>query len=142
MVTIEALIYSFPKFEPVHFSLAKSFASCLAYRFLRRHVILSGIPISLRIFHNFLWSTQSLLQSQWSRSRCFVLLEFPYILYDPAYVGNLISGSSAFSKSSLCILKFSVHILLKISMNDNMWNQCNCTVIWTFFGIDFLWDWK
>ena len=38
---------------------------------------------------------------------------FPGILYDPASVGNLISGSSAFSKSSLNIWKFSVHVLLK-----------------------------
>ena len=40
-------------------------------------------------------------------------LEFPCIFYNPADVGNLISGSSAFSKSSLYIWKFSVHILLK-----------------------------
>ena len=42
-----------------------------------------------------------------------VFLEFPCFLYDPAYVGNLISGSSAFSKSSLYICKFLVHVLLK-----------------------------
>ena len=42
-----------------------------------------------------------------------VFLEFSCFLYDPTDVGNLISGSSAFSKSSLNIWKFSVHILLK-----------------------------
>ena len=42
-----------------------------------------------------------------------VFLEFSCFLYDPAKAGNLISGSSAFSKSSLNIWKFSVHILLK-----------------------------
>ena len=42
-----------------------------------------------------------------------VFLEFPCFLYDPAYVGNLISGSSAFSKSSLYICKFLAHVLLK-----------------------------
>ena len=42
-----------------------------------------------------------------------IFLEFPCFLYDPAYVGNLISGSSAFSKSSLHICKFLVHVLLK-----------------------------
>ena len=42
-----------------------------------------------------------------------VFLEFPYFFYDPVDVGNLISGSSAFSKSSLYIWKFSVHLLLK-----------------------------
>ena len=42
-----------------------------------------------------------------------VFLEFSYFFYDPVDVGNLISGSSAFSKSSLYIWKFSVHLLLK-----------------------------
>ena len=63
--------------------------------------------------------------------------------YDPVDVGNLISGSSAFSKSSFYILKFSVHLLLKPSLKDfehyfaSMWNECNCAVVWTFFGIGF-----
>ena len=47
-----------------------------------------------------------------------VFLEFPCFLYDPINVGNLISGSSAFSKPSLYIWKFSVHILLKTSLKD------------------------
>ena len=42
-----------------------------------------------------------------------VLLELSCFFYDPTDVGNLISGSSAFSKSSLSIWKFVVHILLK-----------------------------
>ena len=42
-----------------------------------------------------------------------VFLELPCFLDDPTDVGNLISGSSAFSKSSLNIWKFMVHILLK-----------------------------
>ena len=42
-----------------------------------------------------------------------VFLEFSCFFYDPTDVGNLISGSSAFSKSSLNIWKFSVHVLLK-----------------------------
>ena len=37
---------------------------------------------------------------------------------DPTDVGNLIPGSSAFSKSSLNIWKFSVHVLLKPSLRD------------------------
>ena len=47
-----------------------------------------------------------------------VFLEFSYFFYDPKDVGNLISDSSAFSKSSLYIWKFSVHILLKPSLED------------------------
>ena len=42
-----------------------------------------------------------------------VFLELSCFFYDPADVGNLISGSSAFSKTSLNIRKFTVHILLK-----------------------------
>ena len=41
-----------------------------------------------------------------------------YFLYDPPDIGNLISGSSAFSKSSLYTWKFSVHVLLKPNLKD------------------------
>ena len=47
-----------------------------------------------------------------------VFLEFFCFFYDPEDVGNLIPGSSAFSKSSLNIWKFSVHVLLKPSLKD------------------------
>ena len=47
-----------------------------------------------------------------------VFLEFSYFFYDPTDVGNLISGSSAFSKSSLYIWKFLVRVLLKPSLDD------------------------
>ena len=47
-----------------------------------------------------------------------VFLEFPCFLYDPGNVGNFISGSSALSKHSLHIWKFSVHKLLKPSLKD------------------------
>ena len=45
-------------------------------------------------------------------------LEFPCFLHDPRDVGNLISGSSAFSKTILNIWKFSVHVLLKPCLKD------------------------
>ena len=66
---------------------------------------------------------------------------------DPADIGNLISGSSAFSKTSLNVWKFTVHILLKSGLENfehffaNMWDECNCAVVWIFFGIAFFWDW-
>ena len=47
-----------------------------------------------------------------------IFLEFPWFFYDPTNVGSLISGSSAFSKSSLYIWKFSVHVLLKPVLKD------------------------
>ena len=48
-----------------------------------------------------------------SEAEVDVFLEFSYFFYDPKDVGNLISGSPAFSKPSLYIWKFSVHGLLK-----------------------------
>ena len=56
-----------------------------------------------------------------------VLLELHCFLYDPAYVGNLMSGSSAFSKSSLYIWKFLVHLLLKSGLKD--FEHSFCTFI-------------
>ena len=47
-----------------------------------------------------------------------VFLELSCFFNDPANVGNLISGSSAFSKSSLNIWKFTVHILLKPGLEN------------------------
>ena len=47
-----------------------------------------------------------------------VFLEFSCFFYDPVFVGNLISGSSSFSKSSLYIWKFTVHVLLKPNLKD------------------------
>ena len=47
-----------------------------------------------------------------------VFLEFSQFFYDPVDVGNLISGSSAFSKTSLDIWKFTVHVLLKLGLEN------------------------
>ena len=47
-----------------------------------------------------------------------MFLEFSCFFYEPADVGNLISASSAFSKSSFYIWKFSVHVLLKPSLKN------------------------
>ena len=53
-----------------------------------------------------------------SEAEVDVLLKFSCFFYDPMDVGNLISGSSAFSKSSLNIWKFLVHVLLKPSLKN------------------------
>ena len=47
-----------------------------------------------------------------------VFLELSCFSNDPTDVGNLISGSSAFSKTSLNIRKFSLHILLKLCLDN------------------------
>ena len=77
-----------------------------------------------------------------------VFLELSCFLDDPADVGNMISGSSAFSKSSLNSWKFTVHVLLKPGLENfehyfaSVLDECSCAVVWTFFGIAFLWDWN
>ena len=53
-----------------------------------------------------------------SEAEVDVFLEFSSFFYDPADVGNLISGSSGFSKTRLNIWNFSIHILLKSSLKD------------------------
>ena len=59
---------------------------------------------------------------------------------DSTDVSNLISGSFAFSKSSLNIWKFMVHVLLKSGLENfehyftSVWEECNCVVVWAFFG--------
>ena len=117
-------------------------ASWPSYTFLRRQIRWSGIPISWRIFHSLLWSTLS--KTLVNEAEVVVFLEFSCFLYDPTDVGNLISGSSAFSKVWLCTWKFSVHIALNPSFKEfdhnltSIWNKCK----WTFFGIALLWDWK
>ena len=69
-----------------------------------------------------------------------VFQELPCFFDDPTNVGNLISGSSAFSKTSLNTCNFMVHMLLKPVLENfehyfaSMWDECNCAVVWTFFG--------
>ena len=53
-----------------------------------------------------------------SEAEVVVFLEFSCFFYDLVDIGNLISGSSSFSKSSLCIWMFSVHVLLKPNLKD------------------------
>ena len=71
-----------------------------------------------------------------------VFLELSCFFHDPADVGNLISGSSAFSKPSLYIWKFTVHVLLKPGLEKfenyfaSMCDECNCAVV------AFLWEWN
>ena len=77
-----------------------------------------------------------------------VLLEHLFLFHDPVDVGNLISGSSAFSKTSLNIWKFMVHVLPKPGLENfehyftSVWDEYNCAVVWTFFDVAFLWDWN
>ena len=69
-----------------------------------------------------------------NKAKVDVFLELSWFFDDPVDVGNLISGFSAFSKSSLNIWKFMVHILLKPDLEDfehffaSVWEECNCAL--------------
>ena len=81
-----------------------------------------------------------------SKAKVDVFLEHSCFFYNPTDVGNLISGSSAFSKSILNIWKFMVHVLLKPGLESfehyftGMWDECSCALAWAFFGTAFLWE--
>ena len=120
-------------------------ASWPTYRFLRRQVRWSGIPISLRVFQ---FVVIHIVKGFSIVNEADVFLELSCFFLDPVNVGNLISSCSTSLKLSLHTWKFSVHVLLKPSLEDfeynlaGMWNECTCTVVWTFFGIILLWDWN
>ena len=78
----------------------------------------SGIPISFRNFPQFVVVHTVKDFGIVNKAEIDVFLELSCFFDDPTDVGNLISGSSAFSKSSLIIWKFTVHILLKPGLEN------------------------
>ena len=156
-------MYSFPNLEPVHWSMSSSNCCFLTYTQISQeagkfssvqslsHVWLFATPWTTARAKNFLQCVVIHTVKGFSivnEAEEDVFLEFSCFFYDPEDVGNLISGSSAFSKSSLNIWKFSLHLLLKPRLENfeyyfaSVWDKCNCAVVWTFFGIAFLWDWN
>ena len=92
-------------------------ASWPAYRFLRRQVRLSASPVS----KNFPWFVVIHTVKGFgiiNKTEIDVFMELSCSFDDPVDVANLISGSSAFYKSSLTIWKFTVHILLNPSLKN------------------------
>ena len=141
-------MYSFPNFESFHcLCPVLTVASWPVYRFLRRQVRWTGILISFRIFlFAVIYTVKGFHVVNKTEVNAF--LELSCFFNDPVDVGNLISGPSAFSKTSLNICKLTVHVLLKPDLENferyftSMWDECNCVVVWAFFGIAFLWDWN
>ena len=139
---------SFLNLEPVHCSMSSSNYCFLTYIQVSQKI--GKVVWYSHLFKNFPVFVVIHTVKGFSivNEEVDVFLKFPCFLHDPMDVGNLISGSSAFSKSSWYTWKFSVHILLKPTLKDfehypaNMWNECNCTVVWTLFGIALLWDWN
>ena len=120
-------------------------ASWPAYRFLKRQVRWSDL---LQNFPQFVVIHTVKGFGIVNKAETEDFVELSCLFDDPVDIGNLISGSSAFSKTSLNIWKFSVHMLLKPGLENfehyfsSVWDECNCVVVWTFFGISFLRDWN
>ena len=148
-----ALTHSFPIWnQSVIPCLVLTVASWPAYRLLRRQVRWSGIPISFPVCcdpQNFpVCYDPHKGFSIVNEAEIDVLLHFSCFFYDPTDVGNLISGSSAFSKSNWNIWKFLVHTLLKLGLENfecnfaNQRGKCNLCSRLAFFGIAFPWNWN
>ena len=119
-------------------------ASWPAYRFLKRQDRWPGIPISLRIFHSFVIHTVKGFGIV-SKAEVDIFLELCCFFDDPTEVGNLISGSSAFSKTGWDIWKFTVHVLLKTGLDNfehyfaSAWDENNCVVLWHCLSLGLEW---
>ena len=111
-------MYSFPDLEPVCFPMFRSkccFLTCI--QISQEAGKWSGIRNSLRIFQFVVIHIVKGF-GVINKTEIDVLLELSCFFDDPMDVGNLISGSSAFSICSLNIWKFSVHILLVPSLEN------------------------
>ena len=132
MLTVWSLV-SLPFLNPACTSGSSQFTYCWCLAWMSLSIILLAHEMS---------------KSVWLNTEVNAFLKFSCFFYDPVDVGNLISGSSAFSKSSLYIWKFSVHVLLMPSLKDfehyliSMWDERAYMVVWTFFGTVLLWNWN
>ena len=137
-------MYSFPSLEPVLCSMSGSsccFLTCIQISQEAGQVV--WYSHLFQIFPEFI--VIHAVKGFSIVNEAHVFLELSWFFYDPMDVGNLISGSSVFYKSSLNIWKFTVHVLLKPDLENfehyfaTMWDECNCVVVWNFFGTAFLW---
>ena len=141
-------MYSFPNLEPVHCSMSdcNCFLTCIQISQEAGQVV--WYSHLLKNFPHFVVIRTVKGFGVVNKAEVDVFLELSCFFDDPVDVGNLISGSSAFSKSSLNIWKFTLHILLKPGLENfehyfaSVWDERNCVVVWAFFGIAFLWDWN
>ena len=103
----------------LHIGFARGWSSGLVFPSLSEFSTVCCDPHSQRFWHS-------------QKAKIDVFLELFCFFHDPADVGNLISGSSAFSKTRLNIRKFTVHILLKPGLENfkrystSVWDECNC----------------
>ena len=142
-------MYSFPNLEPVDCSISNS--NCCVFTCKQISQEAGQVVWHSHSFKNFQQFLVIHIVKGFgivNKAEVDVFLELSCFFDDSTDVGSLISSPSAFSKTSLNIWKFTLHILLKPDWKNfahylaNVWDECNCAVVWTFFGIAFLWDWN
>ena len=148
-MTIYSLVVLLSQLEPVHCSMSSS--NCCFLTCLQISQDAGNVVWYSHLFKNFPRFTVihtdkgfGVVNEAWVD----VFLESSCFFYDLTDVGNVIYDSSDFSKSTLDIWEFLVHILLKPSVENfdhcfaSMWNECHCAVVWTFFGTVLFWGLK
>ena len=137
-------MYSFPNLEPVCCSMSSSnccFLTCI--QISQEAVQVVWYSHLFKNFPQFIVIHTVKGVGIVKKAEIDVFLELSCFFFLSCF-----SSFSAFSKSNLNICKFSVHVLLKPSLENFehcfacMWDECNCVVVWTLFGISFLWDWN
>ena len=136
-------MYSFSYLEPVHCSMSSS--NCCFLTCIQVSQEAGQLVWYSHLFQNFPQFVVIHTVKGFSiANEANVFLKLSCFYYDSMDVGNLISSSSAFSKFSLNIWKFSVHVLLKHHLKNfehyfaSMWHECSCAVVWAFS----LWRWN
>ena len=142
-------MYLFPYLEPVCCSMSSSkccFLTCIEISQEAGQVVWYS-----HLFKNFLQFIVIHIVKGFgivNKAEIDIFLELSCFFDDPVDVGSLVSGSFAFSKTSLNIWNFTVHVLLKPGLENfehhftSGWDDCNCAVVWALFGTAFLWDWN
>ena len=139
-------MYTFPYLEPVSCSMPSS-NSCFLTCIISQEA--DQVVWYLHLFKNFPQFLVILTVKGFGTvNKADVFQDLSCFFNDPMDLGNLNSGSSAFSKSSLYIWKFMVHVLLKPGLENlehyfaSVWDECSFAIVWTLFGLAFLWDWN
>ena len=142
-------IFNLDNFEPVCFSMSSS--NCWFFTWVQISQEASKVvwySYLLKKFPQLVMIYTFKGFATINKTEVDVFVKFPCFFDDSTDIGNLISGSSGFSKSSLNIWKFMVNILWKPGLENfehycaSMWDECNCVVVWTFFDVAFLWEWN
>ena len=135
-------MYSFPDLEPFCCSMSSSnccFLTCIQISQKAGQVV--WYSHLLKNFPQFVVIHTVKGFGVVNKAEVELFLELSCFFDDPVDVDNVISGSSAFSKSSLNIWMFMVQALLKPGLENfehyfaNVWDECDCMVVWTFCGL-------